>query len=643
MQLLAVTVRGYRRFASPARMILDGRVIAVVGPNEAGKSSFLDALAHLSNVDPIGDGELSRGAARNGGAVVEAEFALEDEDISTLSDSPECRGVRRLIVSKYADGRFTFGARPQPVRDQRPRQRASDQLARALTHPSLTGQTRGDDGGFSLEHLRDLLASLSVDDESLHSDTIESIRQAASSVATLDLSKAPKYVHELPAVLTSLAKHEADTEPHQQAINTLHARVPRILKFGDDDRTLLRDYELAGDASQTSGGLRNLANLAGLNIAELVRAINESDQARVETLIARANDRLKGVFEQAWGQSSVLVHFRANGTVLHIQIEDPDRSFTDIGERSDGLRQFVALLAFAALERASRPILLVDEAENHLHYDAQADLVAMFERQRVAAKIIYTTHSAGCLPEDLGVGVRLVTPLDGKPRSEIRNWFWEENIPGFSPLLFGMGATTLAFVPMRRAVVAEGPSDFILLPTMFRAVTGRGHLGFQIVPGLAGVSESGVPLLERSGIGVVFLLDADDGGAENRKKLLRAQIDEHRVFQLPSTTEQQLVLEDFLAPDLYVDAVNEELKRSSISPRVTSALLGNNRRPARLRDWCVNQQCREPGRRAVAYRILELLAKQPDRQVVVRSKHQQLRQLYERIAKQLQIPLSDDT
>src|SRR5206468_181099 len=96
-----------------------------------------------------------------------------------------------------------------------------------------------------------------------------------------------------------------------------------------------------------------------------------------------------------------------------------------------------------------------------------ADLVRAFEQQSLAAKIIYTTHSAGCLPSDLGTSVRVVEPIPDTDRSRIRNDFWGTSA-GFSPLLMAMGASALAFTPTRRAVLAEGPSDLLLLPSLLK-------------------------------------------------------------------------------------------------------------------------------------------------------------------------------
>jgi predicted ATP-dependent endonuclease of OLD family len=49
VQLVSVTLHGYKRFAQRSSMNVDGKLVAVVGPNEAGKSSFLDALVRTNH------------------------------------------------------------------------------------------------------------------------------------------------------------------------------------------------------------------------------------------------------------------------------------------------------------------------------------------------------------------------------------------------------------------------------------------------------------------------------------------------------------------------------------------------------------------------------------------------------------------
>jgi predicted ATP-dependent endonuclease of OLD family len=49
MRLVWVSLHGYRRFAEESRVNVDLPIVAVVGPNEAGKSSLLQALGRLSD------------------------------------------------------------------------------------------------------------------------------------------------------------------------------------------------------------------------------------------------------------------------------------------------------------------------------------------------------------------------------------------------------------------------------------------------------------------------------------------------------------------------------------------------------------------------------------------------------------------
>jgi chromosome segregation protein len=50
MRLVSATIHGYKRFAEPSTLRVDGDITAIVGPNEVGKTSILRALAQLSPV-----------------------------------------------------------------------------------------------------------------------------------------------------------------------------------------------------------------------------------------------------------------------------------------------------------------------------------------------------------------------------------------------------------------------------------------------------------------------------------------------------------------------------------------------------------------------------------------------------------------
>lgn len=93
-----VRVSGYGRFASAEILRLGNKITALVGPNEAGKTSLLGAIEHLCSDGELQRSELTRGGEVNG-PVLEGAFFLDDADRDSLSDLPCGEGVRWLHVS----------------------------------------------------------------------------------------------------------------------------------------------------------------------------------------------------------------------------------------------------------------------------------------------------------------------------------------------------------------------------------------------------------------------------------------------------------------------------------------------------------------------------------------------------------------
>ncbi|HEX5852228.1 MAG TPA: AAA family ATPase [Solirubrobacteraceae bacterium] len=234
-----------------------------------------------------------------------------------------------------------------------------------------------------------------------------------------------------------------------------------------------------------------------------------------------------------------------------------------LSQRSEGMRTFAALLSFLHAKKAdwsNPPVLLVDEAEVHLHYDAQADLVEIFERQELAQCVIYTTHSVGCLPEDLGLGI-VVVEESGNERSRVSQSFWTGG-PGLTPIMLALGATALSFTPARRVIIGEGAHEAILLPTLLRQarddVPMHEPLGFQIVGGLSEVSAGTAARLEEEAGTVLYLVDHDAGGRAAAALLPQSVRDSGRVLTLGQHTDAQSI-EDFVAAPILVAAADEVL------------------------------------------------------------------------------------
>lgn len=164
--------------------------------------------------------------------------------------------------------------------------------------------------------------------------------------------------------------------------------------------------------------------------------------------------------------------------------------------------------------------MLVDEAETHLHYDAQPDLVDALMKERSARQVIYSTLSIGRLPPDLGCGIRAVeqTPQEC---SRVRNSYWTvepagaERV-GYTPLLFAMGDRLLSLTVPRAGVLVEGPADTVLLPTLFRETTSLEVLPYRFAPRVADLLQAAIAELNFHAGEVTVLVDGDQGGREHR-------------------------------------------------------------------------------------------------------------------------------
>lgn len=653
MDLIKAQLKGFRRF-SDITIDLDENVIAIVGPNEAGKSSILDALASVRNSSPF-RADLTRGADPDSKQrIVELTFVLDDEELAYVGQLDGVGQPRYYLKWKTPDGNSYHKVHPQYQRNRQIREAIRTDLVEALNKrpPSApTDQAAKSDSADAeesaaqpglTERLQQIVEELGTERENLPENVVERVSSAKTTAQDLfdhsDTKVAARWLRGIIHALERLHAHEEAENPRERLFDYLSDRCPRILFFSEEDRELASEYPVE-QLADPPAALAHLLRLGEVDMARLNTAIAEGQNEVRYTIQAQANQKLRKRFGEAWRQSDVKPELQIDEAAIRIQVSAAKEEYTSIAERSDGLRTFVAMYAYTYLEaHETPPVLLIDEAEHHLHYDAQADLVRVFTEQETAAKIIYTTHSAGCLPQDLGRGVRVARPVldeagEDTGRSEISNSFWTEG-PGFSPLMLAMGASVMALVPSRRAVIAEGAADFILLPTLFRQALDKHHLEFQIAPGLAEVVPAQVKELALEAPRIAYLLDGDEAGRKRASKLRTVGIDTARILTLPEGCST----EDLVTDDAYTWAVNIELHRShGESIQLDDGTLSSPGRAASLDKWCAQQNIATPSKRKVADR----LATRGRRSSILDPRHREdLRRLHDELTQLFDLPRS---
>lgn len=624
MRLIAFKLQGYRRFIEPTSVKLHGDLVAFVGPNEAGKSSLLKALSHLS----LGEGFEENERPRRSQHLPQLTWHLQLEGPEKQAIASVRHGgrVERAVVSKVASGRQWAFEPHSPERDRSLRAAAVEVLA-ALRDDEALAEADVDEGAeFALDEYERAMETLGADVEDYANGHLDGLREVARKLRQIDVSvdededgnpdpdqqaRRDKLISDRNAAATAIDEAvaaEALPSPFQQCVDALAPRLPRIVLFTEDDRRLESRYDLNEVADAPPAALQHLTDLAGLDLPSLRDEAAADASADVATRRNAANRVLLDAFEQSWNQQGIAIQVEVQGSILIIHATTPDdQGLSVLGDRSDGLRWFAALLAFSH-GWSEDTILLVDEIEQHLHYDAQADLVDVLTRQSLTSKVIYTTHSFGCLPHDLGTGVRVVHPVDAAT-SKLENGFWTRG-SGFSPLLASMGAAAVSFTPTRHALIGEGPCEAILLPTIVRQACGLNKLGFQVAPGLSIVAAAHVPALDAEAGRVAFVTDGDQGGRDLRKMLQDQGVEHRRIVQLLDG-DDELEVEDLIDPKVYCRAVNEEIRCwQETSAEISEADLSAVLRTQSVDEWCAANGLESPDKVPVAQRVADAAGSQ---------------------------------
>jgi len=615
MRLGYIKFSGYKRFKDESTLSLNSKMVALIGPNEAGKTSTLKLLKHISNDTAFSIDENYKYDDEVTPKLL-ACFFLEQEDYKEIDSSVP----KKFFIEKSITGERDFRIEPSLKRDKSLRKKILLDIKKCLSNEKLRTHLVG----LSVDHFEFLesIEGVDLNEETIGKNDLDLFSALGDYISSAE--DLPKYVIALEPKILAFLEHEKAIHPNDKALEICESLLPTVIEFTSKDRKLDTSYNMMGykHAAQQNrtvpcNALINLASIAHLDLDELKKNIDNKLSDRIRTQFSNANERLKEAFSNTWSQAELNIYLHWEKPEIEIMVEEFDskkKEYIKVDMRSDGFRQYIALFAFTMKENIRKPILLIDEAELHLHYDAQADLIQTLTQKDLASKIIYTTHSAGCLPEDLGNGVKLVIPdkNDGTfSTSRIENKFWNSENLGFSPILYGMGANTLAFFPTRKAVIVEGQSDPLLIPTIFRQVGKLDYNSFQIVPGMANLSANKFPLLALQGQRVVYLVDNDAAGEGYIDDLKGTGVSEKLIFKISSTEDSIITVEDWIDDSVYSNAV-ETYRERFFNSKATfpDGYFNGDGKADKLKEYekLINQKISKVD---LAYIILEVVEQNP--------------------------------
>jgi energy-coupling factor transporter ATP-binding protein EcfA2 len=562
MRLVKVQVTNFRCVDDSTEFKI-GDVTCLVGKNESGKTTILQALERLNpalsverKYDKLRDYPRRHWAdydTRHAGMeaeVLNTKWELEEKDVTALEQffGPGCLTSNTVTISKYYESDKSNWVVP---------------LDETTAARNLSIEAGTDEQFTKIDDLRTALAGL----------------EARSELQDRVLKRIDGFRHK---------------RAHLQAIDALHPRWPKFLYFSNYSR-------MSGDISvdqlmkdQQEGKVREGARLfvqfleyAGTTLEELRDATKfEELRAPIEATSNIITDR---VFEY-WSQNQYLtIEVTVDtgrsgdpppfnqGTVVRARVRNDLHKVTvPFSDRSAGFVWFFSfLVAFAQVSKKfGNVIILLDEPGHGLHGKAQGDLLRFIEEKlRPGHQVIYTTHSPFMVPAENLSAVRLVEDRielkEGSPRpivhgTKVSDDFLSNDADTIFPLQAALGyeITQTLFVG-KNTLLVEGPSDILYLQALSAALKKRGRPGLDrrwVISPSGGVDKIWpfVSLFAGKHLNTVVLTDFAQGIKKNieRLKVSKLLANGRIMTATDFVAKPEADTEDLLETELWCSIVN---------------------------------------------------------------------------------------
>lgn len=530
MKLIKTIIHKYKSFESDQEFDLNKDITILVGMNESGKTSALEAIAktnyfqkdeqfefNLTHDYPRKEKKKIDKSGENPEAIT-CTYELEDWLINEISDD----------VGKDVLKSTTFSV---------------------TTKYKTSGRTIGNLSADKKKFIEHKTKELGVSSNAL-TEKLEKVKTAKEFEELAATYKDENYISAFKQLKKYFEFKLSFDNPIEEYIfrNYLDVNLPKFLYY-DEYFTLpsriniekLESNQLQENEYKTA---KALFELADINTTELLKADDFEDFiAELEATEAIISAEL---FKYWKSNSNLHITFQLdkkeetdqrNNTrivehILDVRVKSKGVSLP-LKNRSKGFNWFFSFLVWFKKiqeDNTSNYILLLDEPGLNLHASAQADLLRFLQDLSEDYQIIYTTHSPFMIsPQNLD---RVRTVLETDKGSIISDSIQEKDPNTLFPLQAALGydiAQNL-FVSKKNLLV-EGVSDLIILTALSAILESAGREGIRdditIVPtgGLEKVATF-ISLLRGSNLEMVCLLDSytDAKGKAKMDKMIADKI-----------------------------------------------------------------------------------------------------------------------
>jgi len=345
-----VEINGYRRFEK-AEVLLDNKVVAFVGPNEAGKSSFFNALLSLENSDSYSKTELTKGLEFDSEhVVVSVEYLLDSSEKDSLKNFNGVGKPRFYTYEKSVEGKIFHKITGEVKRDIANRKEFNQVIQEIILSnrlkKSLDTIFWEDENGstnslyFQFNKLKN---DTNWDIQTIDSEffdiveaIIEILNDSRDRIHNTDFKKVDKFID----CFNTFKKIESVDHPKAQFLKYLENKRPNFIFFSDEERNLRGHYSVEDIIAKEPSSLANLLDLADVSMKNVTEAMADEDGTKRLEILEKVNTNLQQEYSESWQQFIVYPKLMIEPDSLRIKIKFGEGfEYNDLQERSDGERQ----------------------------------------------------------------------------------------------------------------------------------------------------------------------------------------------------------------------------------------------------------------------------------------------------------------
>lgn len=561
IKLTNATIHKYKSILKPQSIDIDPAVTTLVGMNESGKTTVLEALAKTNYFEEDEDFKfnITHDYPRN----ELVDFENDDVDQIILV----CTYDLGEVILKEIDEKFgkeVFSAK-------------SFTYTYNYKENNSVGGIIASQTKFLENRAKQLVLSKATKETILKLKTI-------SEVATIEQQEGDTDLATFKVEISSLVSSAATSNWENPIAYNIYSKIikPQMPKFWYFDEyyhlggKLNINEIINGHGDEKVKTAKALLELARIKPEEI---INSQDYERYIALLEASSNKITNEIFKYWSTNKNLdIEFRIQDVggqkFLDIRVRSQRHKITlPLDRRSKGFNWFFSFIIWFSKIQADKNsdyILLLDEPGLNLHASAQNDLLRFIEDLSQNYQIIYSTHSPFMVESSHLDRVR--TCLESEDGTIISDSIQEKDPNTLFPLQAALGydiAQNL-FISKNNLLV-EGPADLLYITILSSILEGEKRIGlkdsYTIVPvgGLDKVTTF-ISLLRGQKLNVVCLLDSftDQKGKQRVDDLIMHKIIREkniRFFdEFANNGMKTADIEDLFTKDEYLSIFNQAFK-----------------------------------------------------------------------------------